>query len=319
MNMDFANAMRVAARLTRARKLGEATRVIQSALLLGRKDIPAEGPSEDAAAGRAMIDVTPEVAATATATPPLPDIFATLRSGALPKFELDGLAGVKPRKALKVPDGAQFLDRSFTCAAGTRSYKLYVPHKRDGRPLGLVVMLHGGTQDADDFAAGTRMNELAEQHGLLVAYPSQCRSANRVAVLELVSARASNARGRRAVHYRWAHQGNYRRVRYRSQPRVRGRSVRRRSHGRRYGSHIPRDSTPRSVFIRACTTSRPPTSPLHLRPCEAELGCGCGNGRFVSDSQWLPPADHRLSWRCGSHCASVERGNDHRIAGGERR
>ena len=35
MKMDFADAMRAATKLTRAQKLMEATRVIQSALLLG--------------------------------------------------------------------------------------------------------------------------------------------------------------------------------------------------------------------------------------------------------------------------------------------
>jgi poly(hydroxyalkanoate) depolymerase family esterase len=91
---------------------------------------------------------------------------------------LDGLAGAAPAAPVPLPDGARFEQRIFADAAGRRAYKLYVPSSQDGRALPLVVMLHGCTQSPDDFAAGTRMNELAEEQAFLVAYPEQPPSAN---------------------------------------------------------------------------------------------------------------------------------------------
>ncbi len=201
MDMDFADGMRAAMKLTKGQKLMEATRVIQSALS-GRKrsETPAgRAPSCRAIEGH-VIDRTAEVIEPeGTAVPggganirpesPLPsgiaawaqDIGASIKTrahGVLPRLNLDALTRARPTKSIEVPEGAQFLSRSFACAAGSRSYKLYIPRhpKKSGRAL--LVMLHGGTQDGADFAAGTRMNALAEEHGFIVAYPSQSNAAN---------------------------------------------------------------------------------------------------------------------------------------------
>ena len=77
------------------------------------------------------------------------------------------------------PDfGDQFLKRAYRDAAGALNYRLYVPADHERRDLALVLMLHGCTQNPEDFALGTQMNGLADEFGLIVAYPHQTRRAN---------------------------------------------------------------------------------------------------------------------------------------------
>jgi poly(hydroxyalkanoate) depolymerase family esterase len=57
------------------------------------------------------------------------------------------------------------------------NYKLFIPSGLCEAPP-LIVMLHGCTQTPDDFARGTRVNALAQEHGYVVAYPAQAQSKN---------------------------------------------------------------------------------------------------------------------------------------------
>ncbi|MBC7994287.1 MAG: PHB depolymerase family esterase [Rhizobacter sp.] len=71
-----------------------------------------------------------------------------------------------------------FETHQFSNQAGARAYKLYIPAGVCEAPRPVVVMLHGCTQSADDFAAGTQMNRLADERGFLVVYPEQAANAN---------------------------------------------------------------------------------------------------------------------------------------------
>jgi poly(hydroxyalkanoate) depolymerase family esterase len=90
---------------------------------------------------------------------------------------------IQPTKGITppaVPKGpGDWLAGAVAGAAGSRHYRLYRPaHVGPEERLPLLVMLHGCGQDATSFAAGSRMNRLAERHRFMVLYPEQDRLAN---------------------------------------------------------------------------------------------------------------------------------------------
>ena len=163
-------AMTEATRLTREGRLAEAAALLQRTLgAAPAVDRPGSGPGT----GRLPSRLTAALPASLTGGPGStrrysPDLLRKLRATG---------PGRAARPVSEQPPG-RFVDLSYSNAAGTRAYKLYVPTGYTGQDVPLVVMLHGGTQGADDFAAGTGMNDLAERHTFLVAYPEQARSAN---------------------------------------------------------------------------------------------------------------------------------------------
>src|SRR5438128_1733494 len=72
-----------------------------------------------------------------------------------------------------------WLSDSYTNAAGTRGFQLYVPAgytKGEKRPL--LVHIHGCTETPGEFAGLTRIAQLAEKERLLVLLPGQSAAAN---------------------------------------------------------------------------------------------------------------------------------------------
>lgn len=200
-----------ATRLTHGGQLAEATALLQRALRggaapnspSGRKDDKGDPQADPTARSFDLVPDKVEVTDDANPWTRLPPAVGSVSSG-----RADDIANERARapKALRsfikldrtgptqrlrnwarrshehspvvVPDGARFLAGSYVNQAGARSYKLYVPSGYHRQAVPLIVMLHGCTQSPDDFAAGTRMNELAEEKTCLVVYPAQSVSAN---------------------------------------------------------------------------------------------------------------------------------------------
>jgi len=201
MKTIISAAMRKSAKLTQGQHVIEATRVIQHALA-GQN--PAHSPDQQSITNLRLIgpkagghpaeieqpiignasaglrNVLPTRGLAARTTKPLREVLTLWRRANHPSLAPSAkpLAETPIAPPVPVPEGAAFLTRLFSCAAGSRDYKVYVPGHSRGRKRPLLIMLHGCTQNPDDFALGTGMNLLAEEQGFIVAYPRQPATAN---------------------------------------------------------------------------------------------------------------------------------------------
>lgn len=208
--MKMKPAMARALKLTRSGKLGAATRVIQSSLA---KDMAKQmtkgmtggmtkgfasstarrstaGSVGTAAINEALLRYLP-FAPAAPATRPTKKRVAKKPVAKKPvakKPVAKKLVAKKPGAhnpvaaprtptPRKTPGKGSFSEMRYVGAEGRMDYWLYRP-ARPLKRIPVVVMLHGCTQTPGDFARGTGMNALAEEHGFIVAYPSQPASAN---------------------------------------------------------------------------------------------------------------------------------------------
>ena len=150
MPPDFQHLLNDATRLTRQGKLQAATAAIQSALQGANSFRPNNAVPE----------------------------HSQFRRDQLLK-----LSAPEPANVAKAAMPGSITERFISCSHGSAAmnrgdYKLYIPPGAGARPLPLVLMLHGCTQNPDDFAAGTAMNTLAGEQGFYVLYPAQSAKAN---------------------------------------------------------------------------------------------------------------------------------------------
>jgi len=165
MKPGLIDAMGEALSLVRQSNLAEATTLIRRAL--SGETAEARNPGSDS-----RLPLPPAPALAPPPRRPLGEVLRALR--ARPAMPPGAAPEVEPAPAF----GDRFPKRVHRGPAGPLSYRLYIPADHERRDLALLLMLHGCTQNSEDFAVGTRMNDLADEFGLIVAYPHQPRRAN---------------------------------------------------------------------------------------------------------------------------------------------
>ena len=171
MNPTLQSLLQAATRLTQSGQLKEATEAIQRAL---NGSAPRPAPAAKAAADvldGCVFEVDAKRADAHAEAPWAKEVPPVGRQADQP----DG--SERPQARVWQPAGTPA--PAQTSHAKARTHTLYTPPGADGQQLlPLVVMLHGCTQDAADFAAGTGMSERARERGFYVLYPVQSQAAN---------------------------------------------------------------------------------------------------------------------------------------------
>ena len=200
----FGQTLLKAAQLTRGGHLMDATRLIQKALAGSVANAAPFAQANPASARAANDDAQPtdanviDVEAKLVVDAPVTDDQQAAGTSTShpsehlsehPTARFTSPVDAKSAVSASRAPGGIFLAGEFVFEGKTYPYRLYGPalSSTPGMPgtavpvavaMPLLVLLHGCKQNAQDFAAGTAMNTLADTHGCLVLYPQQITSGN---------------------------------------------------------------------------------------------------------------------------------------------